>query len=112
MKFKIYSVRDLVSGSHIGLGFAETDGAFVRDSLVRFLQIRPRDELAYYHVGYFDNTDGSIEACQATKCDIDAYKFPEAQSRPIDDESANKIAAALAQHMNVSKADNKAVNNG
>lgn len=95
MKFNLYSIRDVVSGTYIGIGFAETDGAFMRDTLQRFLQIRPLDELEYYQVGEFNSDDGKVFAVEKRECSKDSYKFPEAPARQMTKEDVIALANEL-----------------
>lgn len=95
MLFNVYGVRDVVSGSFIGVGFSETDGAFMRDGLRNFLQVRPLDELEYYKIGTFDNLEGVLTHVDKVLCSKDAYKFPEAPAKSLSKEDILALASQL-----------------
>lgn len=100
MELNVYSVRDVVADRVIGIGFAETDGAFMRDGLARFFQVRRLEELEYYQVGAIDNVTSLMKPVPKRLCSMEAYKFPEVQSRELSAAEVEKLAASLAAKQN------------
>lgn len=100
MEFNVYSVRDVIADRVIGIGFAETDGAFMRDGLSRFFQVRRLEELEYYHIGTVDNVTSELKPVPKRLCSMEAYRFPETQSRELSAAEVEKLAASLAAKQN------------
>lgn len=97
MEFNVYSVRDVIANRVIGIGFAETDGAFMRDGLVKFFSIRRLEELEYYHIGTVDNVTSELKPVPKRLCSMEAYKFPETAARQLSAEEVEKLAASIAK---------------
>lgn len=95
MIFNLYSVRDVISGQHIMIGFAPTDGAFIRDNLSSILRLRRIEELEYYKIGTYDDLEGKVISCDKVLCSFDSYKFPETQSKSLSKEDILKLADTI-----------------
>lgn len=95
MKHNLYVIRDVVSGQSLGLGYAPTDGAFMRDTLATFLRMRPLNELEYYNVGSYDDESMEITSSPKTKCSNEAYKYPETRSKSLSAEDVKRLAEQL-----------------
>lgn len=95
MTQNVYVVRDIVSTQILALGFAPTDGAFMRDTMSAILRMRPISELEFYQVGTFDDVDGSIIPVDRRKCSNDSYKFPETNSKKLTREDILALASSL-----------------
>lgn len=103
MKHNVYYVRDKVSGSTLGLGYAPTDGAFMRDTMSAFLRYRLLDELEYYHIAYFDDDNHSIQSIETRICSNDAYKFPETNTKSLTKDDVISLAQELQKSSAISK---------
>lgn len=95
MTFNLYSVRDVISGQHIMIGYAPTDGAFLRDNLAGLLRIRRIEELEYYKIGTYDDLEGKVVPCDKVLCSFDSYKFPEVNSKALTKEDILKLADTI-----------------
>lgn len=97
MKQNLYVIRDVVSDSIITIGAAPTDGAFVRDCIAPVLRYKQLSELEYYQIGVWNVESYTVESSPKRLCSMDAYKFPENNTRSLSAEEIQKLAAAIQQ---------------
>lgn len=97
MTTNLYAVRDLVSHKLIIVGAADTDGEFVREFFPTLRAVGKRlEDLQYFRVAEMDVSSFNITAISPVLCDVNAYKFPEVQSRQLTAEEIEKLAAQIA----------------
>lgn len=95
MLMNVYVVHDCVAGQVVGIGYAPTDGAFMRDGMLPYLRIRQKEELEYYKIGTLDLDSFDLVPCPRVKCSMEAYKFPETKSQSLSADDIKKLAAQL-----------------
>lgn len=97
---KLYCGYDKVRESVFTVFGANTDGEAVRNNMLGFLRVLPRDDIEIWQVGTFgDKPDGFFVLSDPRRVDIDkAYKLPEdlvknvSASRDADIKAMQKIA--------------------
>lgn len=95
MKQNIYIVRDKVSNSTLSMSVAPTDGAFMRDVLPAVLQQRVMSDIEYIQIGEYDTDNFTLNSVPSRICPMDAYKFPESQSRKLSPDEILQLANAI-----------------
>ena len=78
-KTNVYVIFDTVADEPIVISTSKTDGLFVRNNLPYVSKMNPNYLMDYviYHVGYFVDSELSLESCSPRVVDWDSYKFPE-----------------------------------
>lgn len=103
MKQNVYIVRDKVSNTTLSISISPTDGAFMRDILPNVFSMRPKDDVEYAQIAFYDTETFSITPCPMRICSMEAYKFPETESKKL---SSDEIIA-LADRLRGSNSDSQ-----
>lgn len=92
MTQNIYIVRDKVANTTLSMSIAPTDGAFMRDVLPSVLQLRQLSEIEYIQIGEFDTESFTLSSVPSRICPMDAYKFPETNTKQLTEDDILKLA--------------------
>lgn len=95
MTFNLYTVRDIVADDCISVGFASSDGAYIRDALPPILSYRRKEDLEVYKIGTFDSSVGYVSPVDKVAVSWDSYKFPENNTKTLTKEQIIELANRL-----------------
>lgn len=104
MEQNVYIVRDKVANTTLSISIAPTDGAFMRDVLPSVFQMRPKEDIEYVQIAVYDMDSCTIKPVPSRVCPMDAYKFPETNTRKLSPEEIIELAARL-QNPSAEKTD-------
>lgn len=97
-KGNLYVIIDKVANTPLGVISAPTDGSLIQQHMAGYAATRPMDEFQIVCIGMVDWNTKELLPCDHRIVKNDAYKFPEAKTRPLSEEEIMRLASAIQKN--------------